>query len=74
MILKSLLGWWDRRYSEVRMDDIKAALQKAGDGGMTLEELVLACQSSRSQVDRALRKLRERGLVEKDGVRWRTRA
>ena len=74
MIFKSLRDWWDLRYSEIRMDDIMAALQKAGDRGMTIGELVMACQSSRSQVDRALRKLRDRGLVEKDGVRWRTRA
>jgi predicted transcriptional regulator len=68
-----LRQWWDSLFATtVRPDIVMTILQKAGNQGLTLEELVRACQgSSRSQVDRALRRLREKGLVEKNGDRWR---
>jgi hypothetical protein len=68
-----LRQWWDSQLAAtVRPDIVMTALQKAGDQGLTLEELVAACPgSSRSKVDRALRRLRAKSLVEKNGDRWR---
>jgi hypothetical protein len=68
-----LRQWWDSQLAAtVRPDIVMTALQKAGDQGLTLEELVAGCPgSSRSKVDRALRRLRAKSLVEKNGDRWR---
>jgi len=68
-----LRQWWDSQLAAtVRPDIVMTVLQKAGEQGLTLEELVVACPgSSRSKVDRALRRLRQKGLVEKNVDRWR---
>jgi hypothetical protein len=68
-----LRQWWDSQLAAtVRPDIVMTALPKVGNQGLTLKELVLACPgSSRSKVDRALRRLRQKGLVEKNGDEWR---
>ena len=68
-----LRQWWDSQSAAtVQPDIVMTVLQKAGEQGLTLEELVVACPgSSRSKVDRALRRLRQKGLVEKNVDRWR---
>jgi len=66
------LEWWKGIFAPDRMDAVMAVLQKAGDKGLTLGELIARTGYSRSQVDRALRKLRDKGLVEKNGDRWKS--
>jgi len=67
-----LRQWWASQLAAaVRPDIVMTALQKAGEQGLILQELIVAYPgSSRSKVDRALRRLRQKGLVEKNGDRW----
>jgi len=57
----------------MRIALVEAALRKAGDRGSSMQELVAATGHSRSQVDRALRKLGKQSRVEKNGDRYRIR-
>jgi len=63
----------DNAFATIRTALIEAALQKAGNRGSSMQELVAATGLSRSQVDRALRKLGKQSRVEKNGDRYRIR-
>ena len=64
------IDWWGRSYHQRRMNVIEATLRKAGDLGRTRDELIADTEFSLNHVRTALRKLREKGRAETDGVRW----
>ena len=69
--LKPLLDLWGRMYHTRRRNEVKTALQKAGQRGRTKQELVADTGFSQRQGRRALRTLQREGGAELNGDRYR---
>ena len=72
-LLDRLLDFLGKADHQRRMNVIEDALRKAGDQGMTRDELIADTRFSLNHVRTALRKLREQGRAETDGDRWHAR-
>ncbi len=71
MILRQrLLDWWGRSYHAHRRNVVKAALLKAGERGMTKQELVEKPEFSQHHVRVALRMLEREGRVRQMAGRY----